>query len=88
MYFVPPTGGEHFYLRTLLTVVKGVKFLKYLCQSINSFKGAKYFEDLRQYNSDEPYPTFHAACLAQGFLEDDGEWTQCLTEASMMLMGA
>ena len=23
MYFVPPTVGEHFYLRTLLTVVKG-----------------------------------------------------------------
>ena len=23
MYFVPPTGGERFYLHTLLTVVKG-----------------------------------------------------------------
>ena len=22
MYFIPPTGGEHFYLQTLLTVVK------------------------------------------------------------------
>jgi len=25
MYFVPPTGGERFYLRTLLTVVRGSK---------------------------------------------------------------
>jgi hypothetical protein len=27
MYFVPPTGGERFYLRTLLTVVRGAKSL-------------------------------------------------------------
>lgn len=31
MYFVPPTSGEHFYLQTLLTVVKGPKFFKDLC---------------------------------------------------------
>jgi hypothetical protein len=48
MYFIPPTAGEQFYLRTLLTVVKG----------------AKSFDDLRRYNSPEPYPTFHAACVA------------------------
>lgn len=70
MYFVPPTAGERFYLRTLLTVVKG----------------AKSFEDLRRYNSNV-HPTFHAACLARGLLEDDGEWAQCLTEASMMQTG-
>lgn len=34
MYFVPPTAGERFYLRTLLTVVKG----------------PQSFEDLRTYN--------------------------------------
>ena len=34
MYFVPPTAGERFYLRTLLTVVKG----------------PRSFEDLRTYN--------------------------------------
>jgi hypothetical protein len=34
MYFVPPTAGERFYLRTLLTVVKG----------------AVSYEDLRTYN--------------------------------------
>jgi hypothetical protein len=71
MFFVPPTAGERFYLRTLLTVVKG----------------AKSFEDLRRYNSNEPYPTFHAACIARGLLEDDGEWNQCLGEASLMLTG-
>ena len=71
MYFVPPTGGERFYLRTLLTVVKG----------------AKSFDDLGQYDS-ETHPTFHAACIARGLLEDDGEWTQCLSEASMMQTGA
>ena len=27
MYFVPPNGGEHFYLRILLTVVRGVSNL-------------------------------------------------------------
>ena len=27
MYFVPPNGGERFYLRTLLTVVRGVSHL-------------------------------------------------------------
>jgi hypothetical protein len=71
MYFVPPTAGERFYLRTLLTVVKG----------------AKSFDDLRRYNSDEPHPTFHAACIARGLLEDDGEWNQCLAEASQMQTG-
>jgi hypothetical protein len=71
MFFIPPTAGERFYLRTLLTVAKG----------------AKSFEDLRRYNSDEPYPTFHAACIARGLLEDDGEWSQCLEEASLMLTG-
>jgi hypothetical protein len=66
MYFVPPTAGEQFYLRTLLTVVKG----------------ATSFDNLRF-----PHPTFYAACNARGLLEDDGEWTQCLAEASMMQTG-
>lgn len=30
MYFVAPTAGERFYLRTLLTVVKGIMSFKYL----------------------------------------------------------
>src|SRR5271168_1396472 len=34
-----------------------------------------------------PLPTFHAACLARGLLEDDNEWRQCLQEASHMATG-
>ena len=71
MFFIPPTAGERFYLRTLLTVVKG----------------AKSFNDLCRYNTDQPYPTFHATCVARGLLEDDGEWNQCLAEASQVQTG-
>ena len=31
--------------------------------------------------------TFYAACLTHGLLEDDGEWSQCLAEASQMQTG-
>ena len=48
MFFVPPTAGERFYLRTLLTVIKG----------------AKSFEDLQRHQSNEILPMFHAACIA------------------------
>ena len=72
MYFIKPTAGEVFYLRTLLTVVKG----------------AKSFEDLRRVPGNPlPLPTFHAACLAHGLLEDDGEWRLCLQEAGEMHSG-
>ena len=71
MFFIPPTAGERFYLQTLLTVVKG----------------AKSFDDLWRYNSDEPYTTFYAACIVRGLLEDDGEWSQCLEEASLVQTG-
>ena len=71
MFFIPPTASEQFYLWTLLTVVKEVKL----------------FDDLCQYNSDEPYLTFYTACIVQGLLEDDGEWSQCLKEASLMQTG-
>lgn len=58
MYFIKPTAGEQYYLRILLTVVKG----------------AKSFEDLRCIpGQDRPLPTYHAACVARGLLTDDGE---------------
>jgi hypothetical protein len=43
MYFVPPTGGEHFYLRTLLTVVRGPTSF----QDLRTYKGVVYpsFQD-------------------------------------------
>ena len=38
MYFIPPTGGERFYLRTLLSVVRGPKSFTNLCM----FEGIQY----------------------------------------------
>ena len=71
MYFVPPsTNDKRFYLRTLLTVVKG----------------PTSFENLRMFGGTT-YPTFRETCLARGLLEDDGEWRQCLLEASVMQTG-
>jgi hypothetical protein len=70
MYAASPISGERFYLRTLLTVVKG----------------ATSFEQLRTVDGTI-YPTFHAACLALGLLENDNEWIQCLEEAGDMQTG-
>ncbi len=43
MYFVPPTGGERFYLRTLLTVVRGSKSFN----DLRTFEGVEHstFQD-------------------------------------------
>jgi hypothetical protein len=43
MYFVPPTGGERFYLRTLLTVVRGPRSFT----DLRSYQGVEYstFQD-------------------------------------------
>jgi hypothetical protein len=70
MFSASPVAGERFYLRTLLTVVKG----------------ATSFEHLRTVNG-VVHPTFHAACLALGLLENDNEWIQCLEEAGDMQTG-
>lgn len=71
MYFVPPNANdERFYLRTLLTVVRGPTSF----ETLQAFGGVTY-------------PTFREACLARGLLEDDGEWRQCLLEASVMQTG-
>lgn len=55
---------------------------------MTAIEGATSFQDLRRYNDGQPFPTFYAACLARGLLEDDGEWDQCLSEASVMQTGA
>ena len=46
MYFVSPTGGERFYLRTLLTIVYGPKSFR----DLQIFQGVKYltFQDTCQ----------------------------------------
>src|SRR6266436_1933566 len=43
MYFIPPTGGERFYLRTLLTIVRGPKSFT----DLQTFEGVEYptFQD-------------------------------------------
>jgi hypothetical protein len=71
LYFVSPTAGERFYLRSLLSVVRG----------------PRSFSDLLTYQG-ERYATFREVCLARGLLEDDGEWSQCLEEASHMQTGS
>lgn len=70
MVFVSPNAGERYFLRLLLTVVKGATSFESLC----TVDGVVH-------------PTFRAACLALGLLEDDGEWHQCLSEAVEMQTG-
>ena len=70
MYYCNPTAGERFYLRLLLTAVRG----------------PISFEHLRTVAGTQ-YPTFQAACVALGLLEDDREWIDCLTEASIFAGG-
>ena len=48
----------------------GRKKCFYLCTLLFSVKGATLFEDLHKFNG-VLYPTFHAACLAHGLLEDE-----------------
>jgi hypothetical protein len=58
----------------------------YLRLLLTCVKAATSFEDL--YTFDEiRHPSFKAACIAHGLLDDDGEWHQCLNEAKDMQMG-
>jgi hypothetical protein len=49
-------------------------------------KGPTFWQDLHIFNGVE-HPSFHAACLARGLLQNDDEWRQCLTEAAAMCTG-
>ncbi|GBN54440.1 hypothetical protein AVEN_170934-1, partial [Araneus ventricosus] len=49
--------------------------------------GAKSFEELRTYDS-VTMESFKEACRARNLLEDDGEWRDCLREASNFQMPA
>jgi hypothetical protein len=71
MYFVQLLEGKCYYLQVLLTHIAG----------------ATCFEDLRTTHWPHTptivvHPTFKAACLARGLLQDDAEWDQCLSEAA------
>lgn len=50
-------------------------------------KGPRNFEDLHTING-VVHPTFRDACLAHGLLENDGEWRQCLFDASFFQVGS
>jgi len=71
MYFVPPNSNDERFYLRTLLAV---------------IKGPKSYEGLRTF-SNVVYPTFREACIAQGLLADDGEWRQCLMEASSMQTG-
>jgi hypothetical protein len=48
---------------------------------LNHVRGAKSFEDIRMVDNIV-YDTFREAAIAKGLLDNDEEWTACLTEAS------
>lgn len=58
----------------------------YLQTLLTTVRGPKSFTDLRSFNN-EIYPTFKDACRVRGLLEDDGEWSLCLREASEVQSG-
>ena len=66
MYNVHPSEGERFYLRILLTHVRG----------------AKSFIELRTVDGHAPCETFKEVCRLRGLLDDDSEWDTCLQEAA------
>lgn len=79
-----PSAGERYYLRRLLYTVKGAHSFKALCQ-YNDEVSLTFYSD--PYNDRQLYPTFQAACMARGLLEDDSEWDRCLNEAALIQTG-
>ncbi|KAI9103581.1 hypothetical protein K1719_023204 [Acacia pycnantha] len=65
-----PSSGEFYYLRILLTKVKGPSSY----EAIRTVDGAVH-------------PTYRAACIALGLLDDDCEFVAALKEASMWAAG-
>jgi hypothetical protein len=72
MYFIPPSVNDERFYLRTLLAV---------------VKGPKSYEDLRTFNGIT-HPTFREVCLTMGLLQDDGEWKQCLLEASSMQTGS
>jgi hypothetical protein len=58
----------------------------YLHLLLTIVKGARSWKEIRTFNGVE-YPTYKAAAIAWGILEDDGEWNQCLAEAGQIQTG-
>jgi hypothetical protein len=53
----------------------------YLWRLLTKNPGPKSFTDLRTVDGCI-LPTFQAACIARGCVENDGDWTACFQEAS------
>jgi hypothetical protein len=70
LYIVQPSEGERYYLRILLTHIKG----------------ATSFNNLKTING-HICNTFKEACIYLGLLQDDTEWSACLSEASQIKTG-
>ena len=62
----------------------GTKVL-YLRLLLTHVKARTSFEDLLCYN-DIVHPTYKAACIARGLLQDDSEWENCLQEATVIAL--
>ena len=61
--------------------------LFYLRMLLHIVTGPKSFTDLRTYNGVE-YPTYQAACLAMGLLEDSSEIDRAMEEAASIRFGS
>ncbi|WOG95440.1 hypothetical protein DCAR_0414759 [Daucus carota subsp. sativus] len=58
----------------------------YMRMLLNFVKGSTSFESIRTVNG-VTYPNYKAACYALGLLDDDKEWTDCLSEAAVWATG-
>ena len=58
----------------------------YLRLLLSAIPGPQSFEHLRTIEGTT-HPTFRAACLAAGLLEDDNRWVSCFTDAAVWQTG-
>jgi hypothetical protein len=88
MFFVAPSGGERFYLRTLLSIVKGPLSHDdlYIYQG-KIFHFSSFLSSNTLFHIGIRYDSYRQVCIARGLLQDDGEWRLCLSEAAEMQTG-
>ncbi|XP_071704021.1 uncharacterized protein [Rutidosis leptorrhynchoides] len=59
----------------------------YLRMFVNIVKGPRSFEDIRRVDGTL-HPTFKDACFAYGLINDDKEWTEAISEATLWASGS
>lgn len=59
----------------------------YLRMLLTAVCGPQSFADLYNFEG-VTYPTYHAACIAQGLADNDQEWFQCFEEAILFTSGS